>query len=138
MEGCIFCKIAKGEIPCSKVYEDDSILAFLDVAPVHKGHTLIIPKEHYMTILDTPEETMLRIAPLLRKIAAAVKASMKCDGINICQNNFRPAGQLVDHIHFHIIPRFEGDGLKTWPQGEYKEGEMEETLEKLKSSLDES
>ena len=132
---CIFCKIISGEIPCSKVYEDQDIFAFLDISPVNKGHTLVVPKQHCETIIDSNDEMMEKIGVALKKVSAAVKSGTACDGINIVQSNFKPAGQLVPHLHFHIIPRFSHDGLKHWPQGKYEEGEAEKVRKKIEDVL---
>jgi histidine triad (HIT) family protein len=109
---CIFCKIVAGEIPCSKVYEDDKFIAFLDINPVHKGHTLIVPKKHFVNVFDTPEEEAALFYGVISKIAKAVKAALGCDGINVIQNNEAAAGQEVFHSHVHIIPRYEEDKIK--------------------------
>jgi len=135
-EDCIFCKIVRGEIPSSKVYEDENIFAFLDIAPVHKGHTLVIPKEHFETILDIPEEELKELILAVKKIAIAVEKSVGADGFVITMSNKKAAGQVVPHAHFHIIPRFEDDGLKQWPKIEYKEGELEEYKNKIINSLE--
>ncbi len=135
MTDCIFCKIVKGEIPSYKVYEDDKALAFLDIGPVNKGHTLIIPKEHHETVLDMPDELLAHISIITKKIAKGVMQGMEVKGFNIVQNNFKVSGQIIPHYHIHIIPRLEDDGLKTWPQGEYKENEAEEIVKKIKNSI---
>ena len=124
MEDCIFCKIVKGEIPCSKIYEDDKILAFLDINPVHKGHTLVIPKEHYEGIIDMPDETLGELAKAAKKISKAVKKATGVNGFNIVQNNGADAGQDVFHFHLHIIPRLKGDGLGRWPHQKFPDEEM--------------
>ncbi len=135
MEDCIFCKIIKGEIPCTKVYEDGDVLAFLDIAPVNKGHTLVMPKEHHETLLDMPEEILCEVAKAVKKLSNAVKEGTGCGGLCILQNNFKVSGQLVPHYHVHIMPRVEGDGLKHWPQGKYEEGEAGKVAEKIKKAL---
>ncbi len=135
MEDCIFCKIAKGEIPSAKVYENDRVFAFLDIAPVSKGHTIVIPKEHHKDLLDLPDDLLAETAKALKKIAKAIVKAVNADGFNIGKNNGAAAGQAVMHSHFHIIPRFENDGLNPWPQGKYEEGEMEKTAEDIKSLL---
>lgn len=137
MEDCIFCKILKGEIPSSKIYENDKVLAFLDIMPVHKGHTLVIPKEHYETILDIPEDLLKESIVVLKKVSKAVKQGVEADGISIGQSNFKAANQAVPHLHFHIMPRFDNDGLKFWPQGKYEEGEMDAFREKIAKFLKE-
>ena len=132
---CIFCKIIKGEIPSSKIYENDKVLAFLDIAPVHKGHTLVIPKEHYETILDIPEDLLKEVISVVKKVSKAVKQGVKSDGISIGQSNFKAGGQVVPHLHLHIMPRYSNDGLRFWPQQEYEEGEMNIYREKIAKFL---
>lgn len=114
-DSCIFCRIIKGELPSTRVYEDNDILAFLDINPVSSGHTLVIPKGHYATLLDVPEELGAKIVPALSRIGRAVMAAARADGFNCLQNNFAASGQIVFHSHWHVIPRFEGDGLRHWP-----------------------
>ena len=114
---CIFCRIASGEIPCAKVYEDEYVLAFLDLAPVHPGHTLVIPKTHDKDMLEVPAELGTAVFAAIQKVAAAVLEATGAQGFNVMQNNRLAAGQTVFHIHWHIIPRFEGDGLDMWAQG---------------------
>jgi histidine triad (HIT) family protein len=103
---CVFCAIAANEIPSFKVYEDDLVLAYLDINPFSKGHTLVIPKEHSSGLLDTPEETLAALVARVKKVASHLKATLPCDGFNILQNNGEAAGQTVMHIHFHIVPRY--------------------------------
>jgi len=107
---CIFCKIVHGEIPCCKVFEDDDVLAFMDIGPVVKGHTLVIPKSHYDPITGTPPAVLHRLIEMVQKVAAAQYAALKADGVNVSQANGKAAGQIVPHIHFHVIPRFLADG----------------------------
>ena len=108
---CIFCAIAAGEIPSFKVYEDDLVLAYLDINPFSKGHTLVIPKTHTEGLLDTDDTTLAAVIARVKKVAAHVKATLGCDGFNILQNNGEAAGQTVKHVHFHIVPRWTGDPL---------------------------
>ena len=103
---CVFCAIAAGEIPSFKIYEDEFALAYLDINPFTKGHTLVIPKAHSAGIADTPDETLAAIIARVKKVAAHLKATLPCDGFNILQNNGAAAGQTVPHLHFHIVPRF--------------------------------
>ena len=103
---CIFCAIAAGEIPSFKVYEDDLVLAYLDINPFTKGHTLVIPKQHSTCLLDTDEETLAAVIARVKKVAAHLKTALPCDGFNILQNNGEAAGQTVHHLHFHIVPRY--------------------------------
>lgn len=118
-QDCIFCKIIKGEIPSAKIYETEEIFAFLDIAPVNKGHALVIPKMHQATLFDLPSEIGSELLDALSLVGRAVMDVTRADGLNVMMNNYRAAGQLVDHAHFHLIPRFEGDGLKLWDQKPY-------------------
>jgi histidine triad (HIT) family protein len=117
---CIFCKIVDGDIPCAKVYESETCLAFLDIAPVNAGHVLVLPKGHYPTLMDIPAELGCDLTEALSKVGKAVMEATGAEGLNLVQNNFEAAGQLVFHAHFHLIPRFSDDGLVLWPQGPYE------------------
>jgi len=132
---CVFCKIVAGEIPGAKVYETDEVLAFLDINPVHPGHTLVIPKKHYANIEEAPAEVLSQVISAVKKVGLALKIGLNYQGYNVTENNDPVAGQLIAHLHFHVIPRFEGDGLKLWPQRQYSAGELEATAEKLKKVL---
>ena len=109
---CVFCAIAAGEIPCFKVYEDELALAYLDINPFSEGHTLVIPKAHTTGLLDTPEETLAALLARVKKVAAHLKSALGCDGFHVLQNNGAAAGQTVGHIHFHIVPRRNGDPIE--------------------------
>ncbi len=135
MQDCIFCKIASGDIPCAKVYEDDKVIAFLDIAPMKKGHTLVVPKEHHKGLIDMPDNILAETIKAVKKVAKAVVKATNADGFNIEQNNGSVAGQGVMHFHFHIIPRHENDGLNHWPQGKYEEGEIDKVAKDMKSLL---
>ncbi len=132
---CIFCKIVKNEIPADKVYEDENFLAFLDITPINPGHTLLIPKEHYENLYDLPDEILTKMAPIIKKIALAVKTGVNAEGINIGMNNEGPAGQLVLHAHFHIMPRFSNDGHISWQGKKYPPEEFSKTAEKIRENL---
>ena len=133
---CIFCKIVKKEIPCSKIYEDDDVLAFLDIAPVNSGHALIIPKKHFVNIYETPEKILIEMMKAVKKISHAIKDGLLADGINVKKNNDPAAGQDVFHSHIHIIPRIANDGFSHWKgKKPYKEGEKEVVIEKIISKL---
>lgn len=119
---CIFCAIAEGEIPSFKVYEDDEVLAYLDINPFTKGHTLVIPKQHRTGLLDAEDSLLASVLPKVKKVAAHLKSALPCDGFNILQNNGEAAGQTVRHIHFHIIPRYAGEPLAF----ESHKGDMDE------------
>lgn len=100
------------EISCSRVYDDEDFFAILDIRPVNLGHVLLIPRKHYENIFDIPEELSAKIYPAAQKIAAALKKSINCDGVNLVQNNGEAAGQEVFHAHLHLIPRFKNDGIR--------------------------
>lgn len=135
-EDCIFCKMVAGQIPVTKIYEDEVVLSFLDVGPVSDGHTLVIPKQHFERLHDCPPELLAQVCSRLGKIAKAVAESMSSQGYNVLCNNGRPAGQLVDHLHFHIIPRNTGDGVfDRWPAYKYQEGKIEEIADKIRKNL---
>lgn len=113
MEDCIFCKIARGEIPCHKVYEDNEILAFLDISQTTRGHTLVIPKEHFQNFLYVPKDLLGKTISVAQKIAQAEVASLGARGINVLINTNEVAGQSVMHFHVHVIPRYDAqDHLK--------------------------
>jgi histidine triad (HIT) family protein len=135
MPDCLFCKIIKGELPSLKVYENEKVLAFLDIRPVHAGHTLVIPKVHSLNIFDIAPEDWAAVAEAVRMLAGATDKAVDADGVNIAMNNREHAGQVVPHSHVHIIPRFKDDGLKLMPQREYNEGEAEQTAEKIRATL---
>lgn len=133
---CVFCKIVKGEIPSVKVYEDEEFLAFLDIAPVNKGHTLVIPKRHAETFLDLTPEEAGKLYKVVNKVAKAVKEALNADGLNILVNSGEASGQEVFHVHVHIIPRFYTDGFRFgWRKQKYTENEMEEFATKIKGKL---
>ncbi len=132
---CLFCNIIAGGVPSYRVYEDDDTLAFLDIRPNHPGHTLVVPKEHSENLYDMSDHALTTTASTVRKVARAIKKGVGADGINIAMNNEKAAGQIIFHPHVHIIPRFESDGFKHWPQKEYKEGEAAAVAEKIKAAL---
>jgi len=129
---CIFCKIIAGEIPSFKVYEDNNVLAFLDINPVNPGHTLVVPKKHFANIEEADEETLCRLIKILKKVGLSLKKNLAAPGYNVQVNNDPASGQIVPHLHFHVTPRILGDGLALWPQKKYKENEAEEVLNKIK------
>jgi histidine triad (HIT) family protein len=133
---CLFCKIVSGEIESTKVYEDEKVMAFMDLFPVNKGHTLVIHKKHAATMYDMTPEMMQDIGKVLPRLTNAVKKATDCDGVSISQNNGKAAGQVIFHVHFHLIPRFENDGMHTWPSGKYEDGEKEIWGDKIKSALE--
>ena len=113
MSDCIFCQIVSGQIPSSKVYEDEEVLAFLDITQVTKGHTLVIPKKHYRNMLEMDAESASSLFARVPKIAQQLQEKLGAAGVNIINNNEEAAGQTVFHTHVHLLPRFdESDGLK--------------------------
>lgn len=116
MKDCLFCKIVAGAIPSHKIYEGEHTFAFLDIRPVHIGHTLVVPKKHAEDIFSIEATDWRAMNEVVRKLAPFVREAAGADGVNIIMNNKRSAGQLIDHAHVHIIPRFVGDGMKGLPQ----------------------
>ena len=135
-DDCIFCKMAAGQIPVTKVYEDQVVLAFLDIGPVSDGHTLVIPMQHFEKLHDCPPELLGQISSRLGKIAKAVVDATGSAGYNVLCNNGRAAGQLIEHLHFHIIPRNAGDGVfDRWPSHKYVEGKIEKIAAGIREKL---
>lgn len=134
--GCVFCSIVAGKIPALRVYEDDAILSFLDIGPLAEGHLLIIPKSHWERLEETDPEVLAHLARQLPRLAAAVVAVTGAAGYNLLQNNGRVSGQEVPHVHFHIIPRAQGDGLGyRWLASSYPAGRGEALRQKLLDAL---
>ena len=133
---CVFCKMLTGEVPVAKIYEDEIVLAFLDIAPVSDGHTLMIPRQHFERLHECPAEVLGKVGSRLGTIAGAVVSAMNCDGYNVLCNNGTAAGQLVGHLHFHIIPRSGGDGVfDRWPSYQYPQGRNTQIAEKIREFL---
>jgi histidine triad (HIT) family protein len=136
MEECIFCKIVGGKIPAAKVYEDDSTVSFLDIMPANKGHCLVVPKKHYAAFLDISNDELKSLIIAAKKVAKALSLSIGNGSYNIVMNNGKAAGQLVEHAHIHIIPRFKGDRLRLkWSHKKYDTKEMENFQEKIKKFI---
>ena len=132
---CIFCKIAKKEIPADIVYEDDKAIVFLDIAPVHPGHALVVSKQHHPTLVETPNDVACHLMSVVHKIAPAIMKATNADGFNLGVNNGQAAGQVIWHTHYHIIPRFTNDGLRHWPQQKYQEGQMKTVAERIRKEF---
>jgi histidine triad (HIT) family protein len=105
-ESCTFCKIVRGEAPASFVYEDEKVMAFLSTRPINVGHTLVVPKRHYENIFEISEEEVAHLSSVVKKVACAVKKAASAEGIRIVQNNGEAAGQVIFHLHVHIIPMY--------------------------------
>lgn len=133
---CVFCKIVAGEIPSARVHEDEVCIAFLDIGPLADGHLLIVPKEHYDRITDMPAAEVAAVAQRIPALARAVMKVAGADGFNVLQNNGKASGQAVPHVHFHIIPRREGDGLGyRWNAGKYPEGRLQQLQQALLGAM---
>jgi histidine triad (HIT) family protein len=128
---CIFCKIAAGEIPCHKIYEDDKVLAFLDINPVTDGHALIIPKEHYQMMPDVPDDLLAYIFLKTKEFMEKIKTAMQADFSVVSV-----VGVDVPHFHVHVIPRKFNDGLANfWPAKKYADGEAERIAEQIRQKI---
>jgi histidine triad (HIT) family protein len=134
MENCIFCKIVKGELPSTKVYEDADVLGFLDIKPVNPGHTLVIPKKHCTNVHDMPDELVGKVAIVAKKVADAI-LKIGAKGVNIGMNNGAHAGQIVFHAHVHVMPRYGKDTFSLWVGKEYDGNEREQVAKKIRSCL---
>jgi histidine triad (HIT) family protein len=128
---CVFCKIVEGKLPSRKVYENRHILAFLTIEPISRGHLLIIPKKHFENIYDISESDLKEIIVSAKKIAKFLKTSLGATGINILHASGKDAQQSVFHFHIHIVPRYEGDSLDTWPKTNYKEKDFDKLLDNI-------
>lgn len=136
MSDCIFCKIAKGEIPSATIYEDEDFRVFLDLGPAARGHALLVPKSHAADICELSDELLAKTMVLAKKIILAMTPLLGCDGYNIVQNNKEAAGQTVAHFHMHLIPRYKEDGVGiTWTPKTLSEEEKEEILSLVKKAF---
>lgn len=125
-DDCIFCKIAAGEIPSRTLYEDEKFRVILDLGPATKGHSLILPKDHAADLYELPEETAADAMKLAKSMALLLREKLRCDGLNLVQNNGEAAGQTVSHFHLHLIPRYKGDGQRiNWVPSEPTQEELE-------------
>ena len=134
---CIFCRIVAGELPAVKVHEDGETLAFMDIGPIIKGHTLVIPKQHFDPLTATPEPVLAKLMGVVKKIAQAQMNGLQADGVNVMQANGAAAGQMVPHLHFHVIPRFATDGHRwNWAAKKYTDSEeMQKLAAIIKAAL---
>ena len=131
----IFAKILRGEIPSTRVYETDNVVAFMDVMPQGTGHTLVVPKAPSRNLLDAKPETLAETIQVVQKIANAVKKAFNADGVTVIQFNEPAAGQTVYHLHFHVIPRFEGVELKPHTGKMEDVAVLESNAEKIRTAL---
>lgn len=131
MDNCIFCKIIKGEIPCAKIYEDDKFFCFLDINPVSKGHTLLIPKEHHMWMHETPDELLGETFLSAKKIMNTLRETIPCDFVQVSV-----IGKEVPHFHVHLIPRLLNDNIEEHKKISYENDEEKVSLAlKIKNTL---
>lgn len=135
MDNCLFCKIVHGEIPSEKIYEDDATFAFLDIKPLNDGHTLVVPKQHHENIFDVSDDALGRTMETVRCLAPIIRDSVGADGMNVNSNHGSAAGQIVGHMHVHLIPRFEKDGYRHWHR-ETPATPLPEVREKILATLE--
>ena len=131
---CIFCNIVRNEVPSKIIYEDNDTLAFLDIYPISEGHTIVIPKKHYENIEVIPEEKLINVVKTVKLLAKILHSKLNFEGYNILQNNFRAAGQVVQHFHFHIIPRTLDDSRfrLAIPREQVEEEKLDKILKIIK------
>lgn len=132
---CIFCQIAAGQAPAERLLETDRVLAFLDIAPVNYGHTLVIPKQHFETFLELPDDLWLEMGQVSRKLARALQKKLFARGFNLMMNNQPAAGQVVFHAHLHVIPRYFDDGHQLFSQASYQGQDMASVGRQLRETL---
>lgn len=132
-DDCIFCKLANGDIPTNVVYEDSDFTVIMDASPATKGHSLILPKNHFANLFELDEETTNKVLPLAKKVAAHMTEKLGCDGFNLVQNNGETAGQTVFHFHMHLIPRYKDDNqVIGWKPNDADADEQKKILDKIK------
>ena len=131
---CIFCKLANGVFPTNFIYEDEDFKVILDANPATKGHSLILPKKHFKNLLDADEEVLKKALPLAKKLSNKLIEVLKCDGVNVLQNNNEAAGQAVFHLHIHLIPRYKDqkEHILSWKANKFSDDEMKNIAESLK------
>ncbi len=141
MEECLFCKIVKNEIQTKKVYENAHAIAFLDINPSSYGHTVVIPKKHYKSLTEMPTEETGKLFETVAMLAGKIKHIVGADGFNVGLNDNRAAGQVVDHLHVHIIPRWSNDGggaMQSIAHTRIEKEKLDEIAAKIKAGLQES
>lgn len=134
MDDCIFCKIIRGEIPSYKIFEDDHAYAFLDINPFGRGHTLVVPKFHAEQLFQLPPEELAGVMPAVQRVATLLKMRLKCDGMALLQLNGEVAGQTVNHVHFHLVPRYKGQPAG-WDPLEGAEKEAAQDFEAIQKQI---
>lgn len=132
MDDCVFCKISAGKMPASIVHEDAETIAFLDIHPIAPGHVLVMPRAHHATVTEIPPELLQKTALAVQKVARRTVRAMEAEGFNLLVNNGRVSGQLIPHVHFHVIPRKAGDGVRyNWNPSSPSPQQLEEVREKI-------
>ena len=133
---CVFCKIRDGQIPSARVYEDDRTIAFMDINPLNEGHTLVIPRAHAATLFEADEADLRAAIATAKRVAVAIQDALHPDGLNLLQANGAAAFQSVPHFHFHLVPRFTGDGKGfDWPMVAGDRGGIQAAAEKIRRAL---
>ncbi|HNV96754.1 MAG TPA: HIT family protein [bacterium] len=135
MKNCIFCKIINGEIPSYKIYDDEFTFAILDINPTSRGHVLVLPKKHFDMTENTDNEILEKMIVVSKNLGKKIRKILKSDGFNININNDKYAGQEIMHTHFHIVQRFDGDGLKLWKANENEKSKVGETYNEIIKNL---
>lgn len=130
---CIFCKIIRKKIPAEIVFENKEVISFLDIMPVNKGHCLVLPKKHAEHFLELDRKTLASLMQACQKIGKVMMKSLNAGGFNIILNSDKVAGGEIAHPHFHVIPRYAGDGIKNWQHKNYQEREIQEFAQKIRS-----
>jgi histidine triad (HIT) family protein len=132
-QDCLFCKIVKNEIPSKRIYKDTDTIAILDINPASHGHTLVIPKKHFSTIYDIDDHNLASLIKTAKIMASRMKNKLNAEGVNILQNNGRHAGQMIDHIYFHVIPRYTNDNIVLqFPRVQMAEPDLKAMQDKLR------
>jgi histidine triad (HIT) family protein len=137
MDDCIFCKIVAGQIPCTKIFEDDKVLAFMDISPLNKGHFLVIPKEHFGTVLEIDPDSYGHLYSVICSLSKAAQAALSPNGMNVLQLNGKAGNQVVPHLHIHLVPRWTGDGLSiaAWEPVPGNFEEIKKTADAIKAQI---
>jgi histidine triad (HIT) family protein len=133
---CVFCQIRDGQIPSTRVYEDDRTIAFMDINPLNEGHTLVIPRVHAATLFEADDADLGAALATAKRVAVAIRQALHPDGLNLLQANGAAAFQSVPHFHFHLVPRFTGDGKGfDWPMVAGDRGRIQAAAEKIRRAL---
>ena len=133
---CLFCKILRGTLPAAQVLQTDRVIAFLDIQPVNPGHVLLVPRDHHATLSDLPDELAAHAGSLLPRLCRAVRAATGAEALNVIVNHGRQAGQTIDHVHWHVIPRHADDAVRwPWPHARYAGDELNQMRARIEREL---